>query len=170
MLNLVPIMRSTGLSAASAAFVFGFVGIATIVGRVIAGGLIDKFRAGIIAATAAALMTALPATFLLFPGSVAASFIGVFVYGLMGGAMMPCVAYLASRHLGQRAFGTLYATIMAAMSIGVGLGPLLANYVYDRVQSYDPVLWGAIPLYAIGALLFLSLGAYPVFTSEERAA
>lgn len=163
MLNLVPIMRWTGLSAGSAAAVFGLVGVSTIVGRLAGGGLMDRFSAGRIAASAAALMAVLPVLLLLFPGSVPASILGVVTYGLMGGAMMPSVAYLASRHLGQRAFGTLYATIMAAMSIGIGLGPLLANLVYDQVQSYGPVLWGALPLFALGALLFATLGPYPDF-------
>ncbi|MCB2061573.1 MAG: hypothetical protein R3E09_13015 [Novosphingobium sp.] len=69
---------------------------------------------------------------------------------------------------GQRAYATLYTTIMAAMSLGVGLGPLTANLVYDRTQSYDLVLWAALPMFTIGALLFLSLGPYPDFTKQEK--
>lgn len=170
LMNLVPIMQSTGLSASSAAFVFSFVGIATIVGRIISGGLLDRFSARIIAATASILMATLPLLLLLFQGSFAAAVVGVCVYGMMGGAMMPSIAYLASRHLGQRAFGTLYAIIMGAMSIGIGLGPMSANFVYDQMQSYSPVLWGTLPLFLIGTLLFLSLGPYPDFTKNEKAA
>jgi len=170
LMNLVPIMQSTGLSASSAAFVFSFVGIATIIGRIISGGLLDRFSARIIAATASVLMATLPLLLVLFQGNFAAAILGVCIYGMMGGAMMPSVAYLASRHLGQRAFGTLYAIIMGAMSIGIGMGPMMANFVYDRMQSYSPVLLGALPLFAIGALIFLSLGSYPDFTKKEKAA
>ncbi|MDG2004911.1 MAG: MFS transporter [Novosphingobium sp.] len=170
LMNLVPIMQSTGLSAASAAFAFSFVGIATITGRIISGGLLDRFNARMIAAGAGVLMAILPLLLLAFHGNFVAAIIGVSIYGMMGGAMMPCIAYLASRHLGQRAFGTLYAIIMGIMSIGIGLGPMTANFIYDRMQSYEPVLWGTLPLFAIGALLFLSLGAYPDFTKEEKPA
>jgi len=162
-LNVVPILQSTGLTAATAAGVAGFVGVSTIVGRIVSGGLMDRFKATWIAVSAAALMAALPAMLLLFPGNIPASITGIVIYGVMGGAMMPCVAYLASKYLGQRAFGTLYATIMATMSIGIGLGPVLANMVYDAVQSYDPVLIGVIPLFLIGAALYATLGPYPQF-------
>ena len=117
--------------------------------------------------TVSAVSIGLPVSLLLLPGSVPASVAGVVLYGMMGGALTPSIAYLASKHLGARSFGTLYATINAVLSIGVGLGPLLANYVYDRVQSYEPVLWGTIPLFVLGALLYASLGRYPDFEKRE---
>jgi predicted MFS family arabinose efflux permease len=166
-LNLVPVLHSTGLAAATAAAVAGSIGIATITGRILGGGLIDRFSAGRIGTGVSLLSIVLPASLLLFPGSVPASVTGVIVYGMLGGALTPAIAYLASRHLGQRAFGTLYGTINAVLSIGVGVGPLVANIVYDRTQSYEPVLWGTIPLFALGALLFASLGPYPDFSKRE---
>lgn len=166
-LNLVPLLHFTGLPAASAAGVAGSIGIATIVGRIIGGWLLDRFSAGAIATIASAIMMVLPACLLLVPGSIPASIAAVFLYGMMGGALTPSIAYLASKHLGARSFGTLYATINAVLSIGVGVGPLLANYIYDRVQSYEPVLWGTIPLFALGALLYASLGPYPDFEKRE---
>jgi predicted MFS family arabinose efflux permease len=167
-LNLVPVLRSTGLTVTAAAGVAGSIGIATIVGRIGGGGLIDRYSAGRIAAAVTATSLVLPASLLLLPGSIPASIAAVSLYGMMGGALTPSIAYLASRHLGQRSFGTLYATINVVLSIGVGLGPLLANFIYDRVQSYEPVLWGTIPLFALGALLFATLGPYPDFTEQKE--
>ena len=152
MLNLVPILREGGLEPASAAAAFSSLGIATIVGRVLGGGLIDRFSAGLIAASAALLMAILPIFLLMFPGMLAPLVAGIFVYGMVGGAMMPSVSYLASRHFGQRAFGTLYATIMASMSIAIGLGPVIANFVFDTTGSYDMVLYGALPLFVVRSL------------------
>ncbi|MEZ5744413.1 MAG: MFS transporter [Sphingomonadaceae bacterium] len=169
MLNLVPILQESGLTPTSAAAAFSSLGIATIVGRLFGGGLLDRFSASTVAAGASILMSILPLTILLLGGSFAASVTGIFVYGLMGGAMMPAVAYLASRHFGQRAYGTLYATIMAAMSVAIGLGPVIANAVFDATQSYDMVLIGAIPMFVLGALLYLTLGAYPEFSKPDDA-
>lgn len=165
-LNLIPILRWTGLEPTMAAFVMSIIGIATIGGRILAGGMIDRFNAGVVAAVASIAMFALPGVLLLFPGNIPAAIAGVALTGMMGGAQTPCIAYLASRHMGPRAYATLYATIMAAMSLGVGLGPLLANLVYDATQSYNLVLWAALPMYAIGALLFMSLGPYPDFSKK----
>jgi predicted MFS family arabinose efflux permease len=166
-LNLVPVLRYTGLTPATAAAVAGIIGVATITGRIIGGWLMDRMSAGTIAALSSAGAITLPALLLLLPGSPIAAGIGVGIYGLFGGAKVPAVAYLASRHFGARAFGTLYGAINTAIALGVGLGPLLANYVYDVTKSYTPVMWTAVPFLAVAALFYLSLGPYPDFTKQE---
>jgi predicted MFS family arabinose efflux permease len=167
-LNLVPVLRYTGLPPATAAAVAGIIGIATITGRIIGGWLMDRMSAGTIAALSSAGAIALPALLLLLPGSPIAAGVGVAIYGLLGGAKVPAVAYLASRHFGARAFGTLYGAINTAIALGVGLGPLVANYVYDITKSYTPVMWTAVPFLAIAALFYLSLGPYPDFTQHKE--
>jgi MFS family permease len=166
-LNLVPVLRSTGLTPATAAGVAGIIGIATITGRIIGGWLMDRMSAGTIAALASAGAIVLPALLLVLPGSTLAAAAGVAIYGLMGGAKVPAVAYLASRHFGARAFGVLYGAVNTAIALGVGLGPLVANYVYDVTRSYAPVMWAAVPFLAVAALLYLSLGPYPDFEKQE---
>lgn len=168
-LNLVPVLRYTGLTPATAAAVAGIIGVATITGRIAGGWLMDRMSAGTIAALSSAGAIILPLLLLLVPGSAIAAAAGVAIYGLMGGAKVPAVAYLASRHFGARAFGTLYGAINTAIALGVGLGPLLANYVYDVTRSYTPVMWTAVPFLAIAALFYLSLGPYPDFTKQEQA-
>ncbi|MDR2856634.1 MAG: MFS transporter [Novosphingobium sp.] len=169
-LNLVPVLRSTGLTPETAAGVAGIIGISTITGRIIGGWLMDRMSAGTIAALSCAGAIALPAVLLVLPGSALAAAAGVAIYGLMGGAKVPAVAYLASRHFGARAFGVLYGAVNTAIALGVGLGPLVANYVYDLTRSYTPVMWTAVPFLAIAALLYLSLGAYPDFEKREAQA
>jgi len=166
-LNLVPVLRSTGLTPTTAASVAGIIGIATITGRIIGGWLMDRISAGVIAALSSAGAAILPLVLLLLPGSVPAAAAGVAIYGLMGGAKVPAVVYLASRHFGQRAFGVLYGAINTTIALGVGLGPLVANMVYDATHSYTPVMWAAVPFVLLAALLYLSLGRYPEFDKQE---
>jgi MFS family permease len=166
-LNLVPVLTSSGIERGTAAAVSGLIGIATITGRVFGGWLMDRVSAKWIAALSTFAATVLPLSLLLFPGSVAAAAIGVVGYGLVAGAKIGAIAYLASRHLGQRAFGTLYGTINAMVALAVGVAPLAANYVYDRTHSYEPTMWAAVPILAVAALLYLSLGKYPDFTKRE---
>lgn len=165
-LNLVPVLRFTGLTPATAAAVAGIIGVATITGRIIGGWLMDRMSAGAIAALASGGAIALPALLLALPGSAAAAAAGVAIYGLLGGAKVPAVAYLASRHFGARAFGTLYGAINTAIALGVGIGPLAANYVYDLTQSYTPVMWTAVPFLGLAAVFYLSLGRYPDFSND----
>lgn len=168
-LNLVPVLRYTGLTPAAAAGVAGIIGVATITGRIVGGWLMDRMSASTIAALSSLGAIALPALLLLAPGSVVVAGAGVAIYGLLGGAKVPAVAYLASRHFGARAFGTLYGAINTAIALGVGLGPLAANYVYDVTRSYTPVMWTAVPFLALAALIYLTLGPYPDFNKQEQA-
>jgi len=166
-MNLVPVLTSTGLERGTAAGVAGLVGLATITGRIAGGWLNDRFEAKYIAFAGTICSVTLPICLLAFPGAVEIAAVGVVVYGLGGGAKMGSLAYLASRHLGQRAFGTLYGAMNAAVAMVVGLAPLLANYVYDLTGSYQPALWAAVPIITVCALLYLLLGDYPDFGKNE---
>ena len=168
-LNLVPILISTGIAKGSAASIMGLAGLSTIVGRICGGWLMDRMSAQYIASASTLLAITLPAMLLLLPGWVPAAMFGEFVYGFAGGAKIGAVVYLASRHVGQRAFGTLYATINALMALGVGTAPLLANYIYDQTQSYEPVMWAAVPVMSLAAFIYLSLPAYPDFGKNAAA-
>jgi len=166
-LNLFPVLRSTGLTPATAASVAGIIGVATIIGRICGGWLMDRMSAGLIAGISAGGAAVLPLALLLMPGSITAAAVGVAVYGLLGGAKVPAVVYLASRHFGQRAFGVLYGAVNTTIALGVGLGPLVANLVYDAAGSYTPVMWAAVPFVFVAALLYMSLGPYPDFNKRE---
>lgn len=89
--------------------------------------------------------------------------------GLLGGSTTPANAYLAGKHFGPRNFGTFYSTINVASSIGVGLGPLIANLVYDSTKSYELVMWGSIPALVLAGLLYLWLGKYPDFDRQAES-
>jgi MFS family permease len=168
-LNLYPVLTSTGIAGGTAATVAGLIGIATIAGRIIGGWLSDRFPAKWIAFFATIAALALPLSLLLAEGDVAFAAIGVSIYGLAGGAKIGALVYLASRHLGQRAFGTLYGAINASIAMVVAISPLVANYVYDLTESYELVMWAAVPILALSALLYLLLGPYPDFAQETGA-
>ena len=160
---MVPLLRSTGISPATAAWIYGFSGIATIVGRVFSGWLMDRISASKVVGFAVIALTVLPAALLAMPGSVVISLVAVIAAGMMGGTTTPANAYLAGKHFGPRNFGTFYSTINVGSAIGVGVGPLIANLVYDQTKSYEWVMWGAIPALVSAGLLYLSLGKYPKF-------
>ena len=88
------------------------------------------------------------------------------VYGLMGGAKIGALVYLASRHLGQRAFGTLYGAINASIALVVAIAPLAANCIYDMTRNYEPVMWAAVPILFASALLYATLGEYPDYGKD----
>jgi nitrate/nitrite transporter NarK len=77
------------------------------------------------------------------------------------------VAYLTTRHFGMRSFGVLFGTVGGALGLATGLGPLIVSRIYDVTKSYEPALWGFIPICLLGAVLFWTLGKYPDFAVAE---
>lgn len=167
--NAVPVLLAQGLTPARAAGVAGLIGIGSIMGRLCGGYLLDRFNANVVAAVTVLMPIASVAVLLSFPGSPAAAAVACVVIGLSVGAELDACAYLAARHFGLRSFGTLFGTINGLLLFGNGVAPIVANYVYDIVRSYDPVLWAMIPACLISSLLFLWLGPYPEFSAERVA-
>ena len=59
------------------------------------------------------------------------------VLGLMARGQQALGAILVAEYFGRRAFGTLTGLTLAAQTIALGLGPLLASASYDLTGSYD---------------------------------
>jgi len=169
-INLVPIMHSQGIGLKTAAVIAGILGLASVSGRIVGGIFVDRMKANLFAAGAALIGCSLAAMLLLFPGSTLAAGAGVVILGTSSGAQFGAMVYLAGRHFGTRSFGVLYGTINSLIGLAVGLGPVLANYVYDRTQSYNSVLWAIFPLLGCTAAIYLTLGRFPDFTGKDEPA
>ncbi len=167
LINLVPMLMSADISRAAAIAIAGTTGVATIVGRIVGGYLMDRYSARLLAVTVTLCTLVLPVALLAFPGSTTVAAAAVIVFCLTSGPKMTAVIYLTGRHLGQRSFGTLFGAIHVLLALGVGLGPLLANVVYDHAQSYTPVFWMIVPVLMAGAWAFWSLGSYPPETKSD---
>ncbi len=166
--NLVPILSYGGLTRQHAANTAGLVGVATIVGRLSAGFLLDRINGGLIGAVSVSMAIISSLLLLAFPGSLTVAAIAVLILGLSLGGELDAVAYLSTRHFGMRNFGVLFGTISGLLALATGLGPFLVSLTYDITRSYDPALIAYIPLSVIAALLFVSLGKYPVFEQPDE--
>lgn len=165
-INFVPILRSHGLTIETAAMLAGLQGVAAVVGRLTGGYLLDLFSARLVAAVAVMLPAACALVLLAAPGFLPAAIAATILLGLASGAELDAVSYMSSRYFGQRNFGTLFGTLTGLMTLAVGIGPLVANHVYDVVGSYDAVLWSVVPMSILTALLFGTAGPYPEFPVE----
>lgn len=163
--HLVPILKDGGLAPHMAAATAGLVGLSTIVGRLGTGFLLDRSRGPLIGVVVFSLPI-LACILLLLPHSVPMAVATALLLGLMIGSEVDIIMYMASRYFGIRNFGTLYGTLGGLTSLGTGLGPLLAAYIRDRFDSYQPLFWILIPMFATGAILIASLGRYPRLGSE----
>lgn len=160
-LNLVPVLTFTGLTRLDAVAIAGTMGVASIIGRIAGGFLMDRYDVRRLAIAASVVSLGLPLSLLAAPGTFWAAMAGMIAYGLTGGMKMNAIVYLTSTHLGARSFGLFYGVISITTTMAMGIGPLIANHIYDVTQSYTPVIWATVPGFIAAGLLFALLGPAP---------
>jgi len=155
--NLVPMLTDSGLSMAQAAKYASLLGLNVILGRLVAGWLLDRLWGPLVALIL--LMPPALACLLLarqqWPG------LAVMLIGLAGGAEFDLIAYLCLRYFGTRHFGQIYAWQWAGFSLSAGAGPVAFGAVFDRTGSYHAALAASAALLVVGPLTLFALGRYP---------
>jgi MFS family permease len=167
--HFVPMLSSGGVERSSAAAIAGVIGVTSMMGRVVAGYLLDRIDGRVIGALAYGLPCLGCFLLLQFDGSTSQAIILAAVIGLSLGAEIDVLAYLASRHFGLRNYGTIFGTLVGLITLGGGLGPLLIGMIFDSTGAYTYALWIFIPAFLCASVLIASLGSYPVFDVYEAA-
>ncbi len=158
--HLVPMLIGRGVEPAVAALCMSSLGIGLILGRILAGYLMDYFFAPHVAALF--LGGLLAGVIILATGaSGPAVFLAAVLIGLATGSEISEIAYIVSRYFGQRAFGLIYGTMFAAFQIGSAIGAYAMGRYYDHAGNYLDALWVVSTLVAVGIVLMLMLGRYP---------
>lgn len=163
--HIVPMMTENGFTVSTAAKVASIMGLATFVGRIGAGFLVDKFFAPYVAilffgcATIGLLMIALGVS-----GGLV--FLAAVLIGLGFGAESDLIGYLVSRYFGLKYFGVIYGYIYGAFLAGAGFGPLLLAYGHKFLGQYQSLMVLFTVFAVLGCLLFLLMRPFPVFDKE----
>jgi MFS family permease len=159
LIHLVPLLTDRGVTAQNAAFAASLLGGATLLGRVATGFLLDRFFATNVA-VCFFFLGALGIFMLWVGASGPLSFVTAILLGLGIGAEGDIMAYLVSRYFGLRAFGEIYAYVLAIYTLGAVAGPLLMGLSFDSTGSYQSVLVPFLFLTLGGAFLMTRLGPY----------
>lgn len=165
--HVVPMLVDRGIAPSVATTALGFAGLALIVGRLLAGFLLDRIFAPYVAAFF--FLIPLAGIGILF-SSVAPGYaaVAIVMVGLGLGAEVDLIAFLLSRYLGLKSFGEIYGYLFAAFMLGSGTGPYLMGLVFDATGSYTAALGGLGAILAMACLLVLGLGKY-VYPPRELA-
>lgn len=160
--HLIPLFKDLGADARTAARLASVIGVASAIGRLLIGLALDRFAARLV--TTLVLMLGAAGVALLSLGGLAAGALAVALIGLLLGAELDLLAYLASRRFGQRAFGAIYGWLYSMYSLGFGLSPFLIGLSRDRSGSYDVAVLVSIGLLIVAA--FAAQGLKPAHTSD----
>lgn len=161
LVHAVPMLVAGGLDRATAAAAAGFIGIGSIAGRLTGGLLLDRISGALVGGVAFSLPILVCLLLTQYEGSTAPAFMIAFLLGLSLGGEVDVLAYLTSRYFGLRNFGTLFAIVVALQTLALGIGPLIAGYIYDLYGTYEPLLFGLIPVFVVATLIVATLGRYP---------
>ncbi len=167
--NLMPILVSFEFSRTEAAAIAGVAGIASIIGRLITGYLLDRFNPNLIAGTVVLLPVASCLLLGWAPGHTAIAIVSVAIIGLALGSEVDVMAFMTARQFGTANYGTIFGVISGLWAIATGMGPLIVNRIYDVTGGYELALQLAIPLFVVTSLLLFALGKPPRFESPAHA-
>ncbi|QIG80982.1 MFS transporter [Stakelama tenebrarum] len=165
-LNMVPILTTREFDRVAAAGIAGVIGMAQIAGRLAGGYLLDRFNPRLVAAISVVLPIGTSLLLLGAPGSYPMALAAVVLLGFAAGAEMDAIAYLSGKCFGLRSFATLFGAFTGIITLGFGVGPVVASYVYDVTGSYQLVLIGVLPLSLVSAILFLLIRGFPDFAAQ----
>lgn len=167
LIHQIPILIEAGVTPEHAAWLAGAGGLAGILGKMVTGVLVDRYRANWVGGITLGF-TAF-AFLLLMDGVRTPTLIVVamLINGYSAGTKLQICSYLTSRYAGLRNFGTVFGFISSLVSLGSALGPLLAGIVYDRTGGYGPFLVAGTVGCLFCGLLILTLPRYPVWGAEE---
>jgi MFS family permease len=159
------VLASKGHSAIQASAIAGLIGLASIVGRLITGVVMDRSSGPIMGVLCFALPI-IASILLLTDGSSAwVAAIAALTLGFCAGAEMDVIGYVTARYFGSRGFGGVFSLLAVAMAIGVGVGPWAASWSFDLTRSYDLLLINVIPLSALAGLVLATLGPWRLVLS-----
>jgi MFS family permease len=166
LIHLVPMLTDRGISVQTAAFATSVLSIATLLGRVGTGYLLDRFFAPHVALllfTGAAL-----GMFLLWIGVKGEmAFVAAFLIGFGFGAEADIVAFMVSRYFGLKSFGKIYGYIYTVFPLGGAIGPYLMGYGFDRTGSYKLILMIFMISTVVAGLLMTRFSSYPQWRQGE---
>jgi MFS transporter, OFA family, oxalate/formate antiporter len=159
--NFVPLLQDKGFDGKVAGAFAGLIGLSLIGGRLLAGWLIDRFWAPLVALPM--LLMPIIACWLLSADQVSGSVAAVcaVMLGVAGGAETDLIAYLAARYYGLKNYGKIYGILYMPFGMMTAISAPLYGRVFDSYGTYNPALLVAGICFMIGALLLLQIGKYP---------
>ena len=145
-----------GMTQTLAATMLSIIGAASIAGRLIMGGLVDRLG-GKMAYTICLLVLLTSLAALTLTTAHVGLFIVVAIYGFGHGALFVVVSPTVAEYFGMRAHGAIFGTVLFFGTLGGSVGPILTGWVFDGFGSYTPAFMTLALSAAIALVLVRTL-------------
>ncbi len=166
MLHLQPILKEIGWTGTGAAGAASMLGIGIILGRFLAGSLLDRFHGPRVALA----LFCLPAIgyLILYSQWAALAPLAVLIVGLSVGVEGDTISYFTARYFGLRSYSELFGWMFGFMCLAGAAGPLLV-IALKVGEGYQTALLVFSAQSVLAALLLGLLGKYPVWGANAAA-
>jgi len=166
--HLSALLTDRGITPREAALCASILGGASLLGRIAAGGLLDRFFGPRVALTIN-LLTALGIFLLARANRFSTGCVAVALIGIGAGGEAATTPYLLTRYFGLRGFSTLYGLTWTFYAAAGAIGPVILGRAFDVTGSYTSLLGLLSAVLALAAMMNLLLPRYPEFVSESES-
>lgn len=157
--HLSALLTDRGINVREAAVCASVLGGTSILGRIFAGWLLDRFF-GAHVALAINLITAVGVLLLAKAGHFYVGCLAAALIGIGAGGEAAITPYLLTRYFGLRAFSTLYGLTWTFYAAAAAIGPVVLGRAYDATGSYASLLMLLAAALAVAAAMNLFLPRY----------
>ena len=151
-----------GLSPSVASWSLALIGLANIVGSLLAGSCVNLYRSKYVLAFMYGSRAVLIALYLVAPKTEWTFYAFAVGLGLTWLATVPPTAALVGKLFGIRYLATLFGLTLLSHQIGGFLGAYLGGLVFEVNNDYQWMWWADIGLSALAALINLPIKEAPV--------
>ena len=153
--HFVPLMVWKGFSQSEAALLLSVYAVLGVAATLILGWFADKANKPRM--TAFILFAAAGAMFLPIVGNSLWSLILFIVFFAGVEATYPLGWAVVGDLFGRKHYARIRGYMTLFYTWGGVLGPVIAGAIFDRWQSYEPLLWGLIAMYVVAGGFYASL-------------
>ncbi len=150
--HIVPHAIDSGIAPIEAASMISFIGIGTVLGRLIMGRVSDSIG-GKQALLISTLLMAGTMLWLTESSNLWMLYLFTIVFGFAFGAIAPLNAALIGDSFGLRHVGAVMGVISIGWEAGAALSPALAGYIFDISGSYTLAFQGGMVATLAAAVL-----------------
>lgn len=151
-----------GDTATLGAVAIAVIGLANILGSLLAGWLGARYSRKMLLAGIYALRTVVAAAFILLPITPASVLIFSALMGTLWLATVPLTSGLVAHIYGLRYMGTLYGIVFFSHQLGSFLGVWLGGKFYDTYGDYTLVWWVGVGVGLLSAIVHLPIREVPL--------